>query len=133
MESCASNIKARLKLFLSTDEVEGVFGEGKCRLLDAVRREGTLAGAARVLGRSYRKAWGDIRRAEQGLGRKLVERSRGGSQKGGTELTSFAAALVEAWQTYRSEVLKSMDLAFEHHLAGLIAGNSEADTRPEEN
>jgi len=120
MASHGSTIKPRIKLFLSTEDLEGVFGEGKWRLLDAVRREGTLVSAARALGRSYRKAWGDIRRAEQGFGRKLVEPSRGGSQKGKTELTSFAVCLVNAWKAYRAETLKAMNIAFDRHLADLI-------------
>jgi len=116
----ASNVKPRLKLFLSTADLEGVFGEGKYRLLEAVRREGTLVSAARTLGRSYRKAWGDIRRAEQGLGRKLVEPSRGGPQKGKTDLTPFAVCLVDAWTAYREETLKAMNKAFDRHLAGVV-------------
>ncbi len=115
-----STIRPRLKLYLSTDDLEGVFGEGKWRLLDAVRREGTLVAAARTLDRSYRKAWGDIRRAEQGFGRKLVEPSRGGSQKGKTVLTPFAVSLVEAWSAYRGETQKAMNAAFDRHLADLV-------------
>jgi len=113
-------LKPRLKLYLSADDLEGVFGEGKWRLLDAIRRQGTLVSAARTLGRSYRKAWGDIRRAEQGLGKKLVEPSRGGSQKGKTELTPFAVSLMEAWDLYRTETRKAMNRAFDLHLAHLI-------------
>jgi len=128
-----STIKPRLKLYLSTDDLEGVFGEGKWRLLEAVRREGSLSSAARILGRSYRKAWGDIRRAEQGLGKKLVEPSRGGSQKGKTELTPFAVSLVEAWDVYRAEIQKAVNTAFDRHLADLIDGVPGACVPAEKN
>ncbi|MBN1296921.1 LysR family transcriptional regulator [bacterium] len=118
-------ITPRIKLFLSTSDVDGVFGEGKYRLLEAIRREGTLVAAARSLGRSYRKAWGDIRRAEEGFGRKLVERSRGGASKGKTELTPFAVSLINAWVLYRIEALKNVNVAFERYLTAVIDDPAE--------
>ncbi|HOB53453.1 MAG TPA: LysR family transcriptional regulator [Acidobacteriota bacterium] len=121
------SVKPKVKLYLSTEAVAGVFGDGKWRLLEAVRREGTLVAAARALGRSYRKAWGDLRRAEAGLGRKLVEPSRGGSQRGKTELTPFALALLAAWDAYRRDVLRAVDRAFERRMAILAGGAAGAE------
>lgn len=127
-----TTVKPRVKLYLSNDELEGVFGDGKWRLLDAVRREGTLVSAARSLGRSYRKAWGDIRLAERGLGWKLVEPSRGGFRKGQTVLTPAAEALLDAWSAYRSDLVKAMSISFERHLASLMKNETAAFPAPEE-
>ncbi len=131
MEKPAFPVKPRCKLFLSTDILEGAFGEGKWRLLEALRKEGTLVAAAHMLGRSYRKAWGDIRRAEQGLCCKLVEPSRGGPQKGKTDLTPFALQLLDAWKAYRNDVFKSVDKSFTRHIAGLVEKNCGACLPPE--
>lgn len=127
MSASNPSVMPRVKLYLSTEAVAGVFGDGKWRLLEAVRREGTLVAAARALGRSYRKAWGDLRRAEEGLGRKLVEPSRGGARRGKTELTPFALALLDAWDVYRRDVLRAVDRAFERRLAILVEGASGAE------
>ena len=46
-------------------------------LLQAVRDEGSISGAARRLGQSYRHAWGELKRWEAELGRGLVVWERG--------------------------------------------------------
>ncbi|WP_119154545.1 substrate-binding domain-containing protein [Caldimonas tepidiphila] len=47
------------------------------RLLDAVREHGSISGAARALGLSYRHAWGELRRWEEQLGHPLVLWNKG--------------------------------------------------------
>ena len=97
-----------------------MFGDGKWRLLRSVDEEGSIRKAAEKLGRGYRKAWGDIKRTENALGRKIVRKTRGGSTGGSTELTEFGRELLEGWQRYREAVMKGMDGAFEQYLSGLL-------------
>jgi len=108
------------KLFLFSSEVEGLFGDGKWRLLVAVREHGSIQEAARRLGRGYRKAWGDIKRAEEGFGRRIVRKTRGGPSGGRTELTEFGNRLLDAWTRYRTEVRSCMNEAFSKHLEDVI-------------
>ena len=117
-----------VKLFLSTPECQGAFGGGKCHLLLAVRQTGSIRQAALQLGRSYRKAWGDIKKAEAGLNRRLVRASRGGPGGGSAELTEFAEELVRAWEEYRAEVLMHADLAFDRHLRPILESRAESGT-----
>lgn len=118
-------LRPRTKLFLSTDKVEGAFGRGKWRLLKAVEEKGSIQQAAVSLGRSYRKAWGDIKRAEEGLGRKLVLRYRGGAHGGRTELTEFGERLLAAWEKYECSVDKAVDNAFATHLKRLLRNRDD--------
>jgi len=115
----------RLKLFLSSARTDGAFGDGKWRLLDAVRREGSIRQATAALGRSYRKAWGDIKRAEEGLGRQLVVTSRGGAGRGSARLTPFAEQLLAAWGTYRSEVRRMADDAYQRLVAPVLSAGED--------
>ena len=108
------------KLFLYSSEAEGVFGDGKWRLLVAVGEHGSIQEAARRLGRGYRKAWGDIKRAEEGFGRRIVRKMRGGPSGGRTELTEFGNQLLDAWTCYRTEVRSCMNEAFAKHLEDII-------------
>jgi len=117
-------MKPNIKLFISSEKIPGAFGRGKYLLLDAIRREGSLQKAAASLGRSYRKAWGDIRRAEEGFGRRLVVSERGGSCGGKTELTEFGLELLEAWEAFEKVVLKSAQTAFEKHIKGILEEHS---------
>lgn len=110
------------KLYLQSVEDKGLFGDGKWRLLVAIREHGSIREAARVLGRGYRKAWGDIRSAEEAFGRAIVTKRRGGAAGGATELTEFGRRLLEAWERYRSDVRSCMDEAFERHLRRIVTG-----------
>ncbi|NVL91397.1 MAG: LysR family transcriptional regulator, partial [Desulfobacterales bacterium] len=67
-------LRARFKLWLSTENVEGVFGDGKWRLLKAIETEGSLKAASERLYISYRKAWGDLKKAQEALNATLVDK-----------------------------------------------------------
>ncbi len=110
------------KLFLFSGETKGLFGDGKWRLLVAVREYGSIQEAARKLGRGYRKAWGDIKRAEEGFGRRIVRKTRGGPSGGRTELTEFGNRLLNAWERYRKEMRSRMNEAYEKHLEEIVGG-----------
>ncbi len=120
MKKETGDVKPGLKLYLSDGRSEGMFGDGKWRLLMSIDEEGSIRKAAEKLGRGYRKAWGDIKRTENVLGRRLVRKTRGGPAGGTTELTDFGRELLAGWQMYREAVLKGMDDAFDRHLAGLL-------------
>ena len=80
-------VTPRLKLWMSSSDAEGVFGDGKWRLLGAIEQHGSLSAAAVALDMSYRKAWGDLRKAEDCLKIALIENHRGGRTGGRTDLT----------------------------------------------
>ncbi len=113
-------MKPNAKLFISSPKVDGLFGEGKWQLLDAIHRHGSIQEASRELGRSYRKAWGDIKRAEEGLGRQLVTKLRGGTSGGSTELTDFGRQLLKGWKKYRNEVHLCIKKSYNRHLKKII-------------
>ena len=87
-------MRARSKVWLASGGAQ-VFGEGKAAILRAIADAGSINGAARELGMSFRHVWSAITAAERRLGRKLLKRSRGGTKGGGAELTAFAEDLLE--------------------------------------
>ena len=125
MKNRPDRVRPGIKLYLSDGENEGMFGDGKWRLLKTIEEEGSIRKAAERLGRGYRKAWGDIKRTEQSIGRKLVRKTRGGKGGGTTELTEYGRELLLAWRRYREAVLNGMDGAFEQYLAGLLERNGD--------
>jgi len=112
-------LKPRFKLWLSSDVAEGAFGDGKWRLLKAIGKEGSLSAAAKMLGISYRKAWGDIKKAEENLGVALVEKQHGGKAGGSTLLTDAGKKWIEAYTQFQQEVAESAKNAFARHMEGL--------------
>lgn len=112
-------LKARFKLWFSTGDVEGVFGDGKWRLLKAIEKEGSLRAASEKLGISYRKAWGDLRKAEDTLNIALVERRRGGRSGGRTNLTNQGESWLKAYSEFRSDIERAAEKAYERYFGSL--------------
>ena len=102
----------KFKLWISTAEEEGVFGDGKYRLLKAIEACGSLRSAADSLGISYRKAWGDLKKAERILGVRLIDRSRGGATGGGMVLTPAGVRWMRAFARFRTGLEKSAQREF---------------------
>ena len=71
-------------------------------LLSAIAAEGSLNGAAESLGRSYAHAQRRVVELEDAFG-PLVERSRGGGDGGGSELTDRARELLATFDRLRAE------------------------------
>ena len=101
MEMSPSSCVMHLRLWL---EAEGglVFGPGRAELLECIEQLGSLRKAAEELGMSYRAAWGKIKRTEEVLGFRLVEKA--GSYKEGYRLTEAGREFKEKFGRWRQEV-----------------------------
>lgn len=83
---------------------ECVLGDGRARLLQEIDERGSISAAARSLGMSYRHAWEHVRKIEQRLGRRVLERTCGGSAGGGSRLTPFARRLLGDFLRLRKDL-----------------------------
>ncbi len=109
-------LNARFKLWLNSKDAEGVFGDGKWRLLKAIESEGSLNSASRKLGISYRKAWGDLKKAEKALDIVLLERRRGGNMGGRTMLTAEGKKWLRAYTRFRRNIEKAVESAYQKNM-----------------
>lgn len=98
------SLAPKFKLWISTDQNESAFGDGKYHLLRTIGECGSLRSAAEKLGISYRKAWGDLKKAERILDVRLIEKKRGGQSGGGTVLTEPGRRWVRAYARFRSNL-----------------------------
>jgi len=113
-------VKLGVKLYLSTENLTGIFGNGKWKLLNAIKQQGSMNKASVSLQRGYRKVWGDIQKAEDGFGRLLIKRQRGGASGGQSELTDFGKELLTAWDNVYKEVTIQAEKSFKKHVAPLL-------------
>ena len=90
-----------------------MFGGGKCRLLNSVETTGSLRAASDALHISYRKAWGDLKKAQDALGVVLIERHRGGRRGGRTALTEQGRRWLQAYSRFRRDVEAAVQVSFE--------------------
>jgi molybdate transport system regulatory protein len=103
-----NKVFAHGKIWLTDTDGESIFGHGKYRLLTAIGTCGSIAEAAKKLSMSYRKAWGDVKVAEDGFGFPLLIRVRGGARGGKTELTDDAVELLRWYETFDAAVQKDL-------------------------
>lgn len=81
-----------------------VFGEGPKELLRLVEELGSLRQAAIRLNMSYSKAWGIIKMLEENLGYTIITKNVGGSNGGGSYLTSEGKHLLNCYDRLNNEV-----------------------------
>lgn len=104
-------------------------------LLQAVHDQGSISGAARTLGLSYRHVWGELKRWEQTLGNALIVWEKGQAAR----LTEFGAKLLWAErqaqarlapqiEALRAELERAFAVAFDPHahVVTLYASHDEA-------
>jgi molybdate transport system regulatory protein len=86
-----------------------VLGGGRAGLLEAVRSEGSILGAARATGIPYKRAWVHIREAEESLGARLILPVRGGAGGGGTRLSELGERLLSAYRRAEAQLQRELE------------------------
>ncbi|MEM4248074.1 MAG: LysR family transcriptional regulator [Candidatus Nanoarchaeia archaeon] len=103
------SLHPNFRLWIYSDKRNGVFGDGKARLLEKIKETGSLKKTAELLNISYRKAWGDLKKAESCMSMRLVKRERGGKKGGKTILTENGAMLLQAYNSFRIRIEKYVE------------------------
>ena len=111
-ESGYKNVFLNYKIWLSTVSGKGIIGENEYYLLKYIIENGSLKAAADQKGISYRKAWGDIKKAEELLGYQLLERQRGGKSGGNSSITKKGQKLIEAYEAFQQKLDDSVEQAY---------------------
>lgn len=96
------------QVWLERKNHNGHLNDDLIDLLRSIDRKGSLKAAAEERDLSYRKAWGDIRDAEEFLQLKLVKTVRGGKDGGLTQLTELGQELVTSFKELHHEFDKAI-------------------------
>ncbi|MHA1168097.1 MAG: winged helix-turn-helix domain-containing protein [Candidatus Hodarchaeales archaeon] len=100
-------VKPVFKLWLEIDRGDGeitVLGKGKTVLLEAIRSEGSIKGAADKLGLNFKTAWRrsmELRESSKGL---LLHTKKGGSMKGGTFVTPTGETFLKVFHDLENTI-----------------------------
>ena len=118
---------AKLELRLRILTASGrAMGPGKASLLEAIQAAGSISGAARELGMSYRRAWELADAMNQDFKEPLVSTSRGGAGRGGATLTIRGLAVLAEFREMEAAAL----LAAESHLKAMARHLAPAKQGP---
>ena len=92
-------------------------GRERIRLLEEVGRAGSISGAARAVGITYKAAWDGIAALNNLFGRPVVAGQAGGKRGGGTALTPEGLRVIETFHRLEAELARTFK-ALEPELAG---------------
>lgn len=107
-------LKLKAQLFCGD---EPAIGPGKADLLEAIDREGSISGAGRAMGMSYRRTWLLVDSMNRCFTERLIETARGGKDRG-AHLTDSGYAVLKA---YRALEQRLVDVATDGLLDPIIA------------
>lgn len=101
-------LKIKLQLYCGE---EIAMGPGKADLLEAIDREGSISGAGRALGMSYRRAWMLVDTMNRCWSKPLVETAPGGSARGGARVTPFGSEVLQRFRALqlRAEAVRDSE------------------------
>ncbi|PZU60897.1 MAG: ModE family transcriptional regulator [Sphingobium sp.] len=83
---------------------EPAMGPGKAALLEAIDREGSISGAGRALGMSYRRTWLLVDSMNRCWNERLVEAVPGGGRDRGARVTPCGHAVLQAYRALEQRI-----------------------------
>lgn len=108
----AQKVLMNYKVWLTSITGDGAVGDTEYRLLKHIVESKSLKAASDEIGVSYRKAWGDLKKAEEILGYQLLEKQRGGKSGGTSIVTDKARKLIEAYEALQQTFDEKIETAF---------------------
>lgn len=84
-------------------------GPGKADLLEAIVQHGSISGAARAMGMSYRRAWLLVETMNRSFRQPLVSTQPGGKHGGGTQLTATGEQVLQRYRALRACALAAIE------------------------
>jgi molybdate transport system regulatory protein len=105
-------VRLNYKVWLSDNDDQGILGDGKWQILKAIEECGSLTAACKKLNLTYRRTWGDLKKIEQRLGFPLLEKSRGGTEGGASQLSPRGKKLVNAFDAFHQSTDGTIQQAF---------------------
>ena len=99
MADASPTLKIKLQIYCGE---EIAMGPGKADLLDAIVAEGSISGAGRAMGMSYRRAWLLVDAMNRCWREPLVATSPGGAARGGAKLTPAGSAVLAHYRSIQA-------------------------------
>lgn len=90
-------------------EFGSLIGDTRIRLLEEIGRQGSISKAAKKIPLSYKSAWDAVDEMNNLAEHALVDRTIGGAQGGGTQLTAYGQQLIALFRAVEGESQMAAD------------------------
>jgi molybdate transport system regulatory protein len=118
-------MKLRVKIKIANELEESFMGAGLLELLRRIDKVDSIHRAAAEMGLSYAKALKILNRLEENLGGRVLERSRGGRERGGARLTPFGKIFTREYAALQERIIGYGKAHFPLFLRRIEAGRSK--------
>ncbi len=118
-------MKLQVKIRLANSPGESFMGEGILELLRRIERVDSIYRAAGEMGLSYAKALKILNRLEENLGGRVLERTRGGRERGGARLTPFGKIFIREYGKLRDRIAGYGEARYPVFLRRIEAGRKK--------
>jgi len=102
----SNTLKVRLRMRVYRGSTIAI-GPGKIAVLQAIDQTGSITGAAKYLGMSYRRTWLLVDEINQSLVEPATLSAEGGYCGGGTRLTTVGRQIIHHYQAAEEKALRS--------------------------
>ena len=94
---------------------DGAFlGWGRIRLLENIRKTGSITNAAKEMDMSYRKAWELVKKMNEKAPKPLVVKIIGGKNGSGANLTNEGEKMIEKFYEIENEIKMHIENKYKH-------------------
>lgn len=83
-------------------------GPGKIELIIAIGKTGSISGAAKIMGMSYRRAWNLVDSINQDFSADIVITSSGGRGGGGAVVSEIGLDIIQRYQSIEEKAFNSV-------------------------
>ncbi|MCP1572164.1 molybdate transport system regulatory protein [Herbaspirillum rubrisubalbicans] len=90
------------------------FGPGKADLLQAIAQTGSISGAAREMGMSYRRAWLLVEEMNRCFASPLVATATGGARGGGAAVTELGQEVLARYRRMQKKAATAIAADLRH-------------------
>ena len=111
-----------VKTKLANEQGESFMGTGILELLGRIERTDSIHRAAAEMGLSYAKALKILNRLEENLDGRVLERTRGGRDRGGARLTPFGKIFIREYAALQERIVGYGKARFPLFLRRIEAG-----------
>jgi molybdate transport system regulatory protein len=83
-------------------------GPGKIELINAIGKAGSISGAAKLMGMSYRRAWNLVDSINHDFSTEIIVTSAGGKGGGGAIVTDVGLEIIKWYQKIEAKALRKL-------------------------
>lgn len=112
--------KLHCKMTLRLWREDKAFGPGLLCLMQWIEQYGSMQKAASEMGLAYSKAWKMIKTAEKELGFALTERTSGGKNGGGSQITPKGYELMQKYMAFSKEAQMQVDVLYQKYFGNEV-------------